>query len=79
MGLKSSQAIIWSRVKPPPMALAELASSALRIRPWRETQESRRAEVTGRLGVKVLDSRREAGEGTGEKEERETKEGGGAK
>ena len=61
MGLKSSQATTSSGSKPPFMAPAELASWALRSRPWSETQASRRAATgTGGLGAtKELERRRE--------------------
>lgn len=78
MGLKNSQATASSRLKLPPMALAELASSALTSRPWRDTQAILLggAEVgqQGRAKFEV-ESRRGEGEGIEENGARETREG----
>lgn len=76
MGLKSSQVTATSGLKPPLMARAELAFSALTSRPSRDNQASCLPAGTGRVGsVKQLERRREECEGIGENGTRETIDG----
>ena len=80
MGLKSSQARACWGVKQPPMARAEVASSAPRRRPWRETHARAgffRPVRTGLVGLeRWVDSRRGFSEvGMGVNGERVTWEG----
>lgn len=80
IGLKRSQATASWGLKQPLMAREELASSALTSRPWSEIQASRRDAGTGRVrSEKLLERRREEGNGIGENEARETNEGAASK
>lgn len=59
IGGKRFQARASSGVKPPPMVLAELASSALTSRPWRDIHAIGFSDETGRLrSRKVVERRR---------------------
>lgn len=72
-GLNSSQANASSRLKPPPTALAELASSALTSLPWRDTQAIRFGGAgTGQLccAKPPVESRRGDGEENGARDTR---------
>lgn len=72
-GLNSSQATASSRLKPPPTALAELASSALTSLPWRDTQAIRFGGAgTGQLccAKPPVESRRGDGEENGARDTR---------
>lgn len=72
-GLNSSQATASSRLKPPPTALAELASSALTSLPWRDTQAIRFGGAgTGQVccAKPLVESRRGDGEENGARDTR---------
>lgn len=58
IGGKRSQARACSALKPPPMVLAELASSALRSLPWSDNHAIGFSEETGRLRSTKLAERR---------------------
>lgn len=59
MGGNRFQARACSAVKPPRMVRAELASSALTSRPWRDIHAIGFSDETGRLGsTKVAERRR---------------------